>query len=185
MKRLDPVFRDSVSWLGAGGVYNCGWDEDDLRRSVQQAHMIAVDPGAPCGVACFGWDLAAYGISLHQCMPEDLAYTIIKSFPTGIDLDIVCETPLKGAVRVFDEHPWKVRGFLELWHTTVHDGESQFIPAPVAWLKPGTAFVTFNDREINASNKDTKDALAALRYGVMAVVNNEKLRERLEPGEFV
>jgi len=166
----------SLEWLLAGGVYD-HTDEltaDQFDRSAHDAHLIAIDPGRPAGVACFSHDLPVYGITLFQVSPEQLSKTLMR-FPIGLDLDIVCETPLKGHVRVFDESPWKVRGFVEHWHAAVTSHGELFVPAPVGWLKAGEALMPVPPVRSHADHP--RDAM---RYGVAALALNTELRRRLE-----
>jgi len=175
---IDVTLQGGVEWIGAGGFYTGDPKDptfkDLFRWSVQQAHLIAVDPGDPCGVATFGYDLASVGVGLFEVDPTLLAHTLVRCFPSGCELDLVCEAPLFGAVRVYDEWPQKVSGFLELWHHAEHAEEGgRYISAPVSWLKPARHFVDVTSSGVSRHAKD------ALRYGVLATQVHKDVRTRL------
>lgn len=174
MVRVETRFHKSVDFLTDGGVYNN--DTDHLRTfrfAVKHARVIAVDPGDPCGVAIFK---AGAPVTLHEVTPVTLARSLLADHRGYADLDIVCEQPLSGPVRVYDSEPLRVTGFLKLWHRSVfyEDDDALFIDAPVGWLKAGKGLA-----RLKHPAKVSKHALDALRYGVMAVVTHTSISEHL------
>lgn len=164
----------TLEWLLAGGVYDHTIDDIDFVSHVQRAHLIAVDPGDPVGVALFPYDLTL-GIELYEMTAESFTKGLVK-FPDGLDIDVVCETPLKGANMVYDEHPWKVRGFVEYWHQAAHaEHGGMFVPVSVQTLVPARNLITCPP--VASGNRHARDAFA---YGVVALAMNADLRLRLE-----
>lgn len=170
-----------VRWVGpcarlfAGAdVLYLGTDDLALHEAVGGASFIAVDPGKPCGVAIWPLD-TGYPISLHEADPTVLADALL-GMAQADDLHICCETPLHGAMRVYDPEPWKLRGFLEHFQTARRRARhgNLFIPAQVDWLHAGGNLAKVNTPGVSRHAKD------ALAYGAVAVTMNGALIARLE-----
>lgn len=148
-------------------VIDYGDDPRELRRSMQGATLVGIDPGEPTGVACFPYD-SGYPITLHTVATEDLADAV--GISTGYD--VVCETPLHGAVRVYDPNPWKVRGFFELTMQQSNRSEHEFVAAHTGWLKAGDAVA-----HVKHIDHDHRHGHDALRYAALGVTIHPRLRE--------
>lgn len=165
---LDVTWLGKCSRLFAGReVLYCGADTGDLDRAVRMAEVIAVDPGDPAGVACFPHD-RGYPITLHEVDPAELAQSFVESVGKRA---VVCETPLHGAIRVYDTAPWRLRGFLEFFSSAVGQ---LFYAAQVDNLKAGKNLAKVNTRGVSRHAKD------ALAYGAVAITLNSTLAARLE-----
>lgn len=177
--QLELEIHDSLSWITEGGVWDYtaeGPGSFDLM--LEDARILTIDPGAPTGVALFHNDLAGQGIDLFHLTPEAFANGLINHLPASIEVDFVCETPLHGAVRVFDPWPWRVRGFVELFHQAVFP-DDLFVPAMVGWLKPGKSLVKVPP--VLGGGDHARDAL---RYGVVALTQHEKLYNNLRDDQW-
>ena len=171
----------SVSWQGTPKklwsgmrIEYCGTDPSWLRQAIYGASLISVDPGKPCGVAIWPYD-DRDPITLHE-VPDPSEISEAFSQARGAVFHIVCETPLHGAVRVYDPWPWRVRGYLELFqtaHSRARDG-NLFVPANVGWLKAGRNIATVSTKNVSRHAKD------ALAYGAVAVSTNHELRKPFE-----
>lgn len=131
----------------------------------EDGDIVAVDPGDPSGVVLVHPPIRKMQIA--EISADSIDWHLSYRSWSDVELApyrVICETPLYGAVRVFDPAPWKVRGYLELTYGV--------IGIPVSALKLGKKLVTIK----GVASPHARDAL---RYLAVAVSTNEDLRKEL------